>query len=121
MYINLNDLICYMESYSNAYFCLEQYECYYENELLSEKSSYLTIPKINEATMIKVFIEQANKLELNKLLKEQLNLLNNFHRQINVLDIYEEWIDFRTEYYLKVAAQWCKVNDIKFTAKVRHK
>jgi hypothetical protein len=125
MYINLNDFIYYMMDFgSKPYFCFDNYECYYEDEndieVLNENSSCVIIPQIDETIVIRAFIAQERKPKLTKLLNNPLDLLHNFHNQINDLGLYDEWDSFCEEYYLREAAQWCESNGIKFTRKKTH-
>ena len=118
MYINLNNFICFMDSYSNAYLSPENYICYYEHDLSdNEKKVSLLIPQINESGIAKQFIVHMKNNKLNKLLDTDAHFLNRFHIQINDLSLYDQWIAYRKDYYIQAAIEWCEANQINYTIK----
>ncbi len=107
-----------MDSYSNAYLSSENYTCNYEHDLSDiEIKESLLIPKMNESVIAKQFIAHMKNNKLNKLLDTQAHFLNRFHRQINDLSVYDQWIAYRNAYYIQAAIEWCEANQINYTIK----
>lgn len=116
MYIELEDLICYMDSYSLAFFDHYTYNLFFENDLPNSSClAMLQLPKIDEKKIISEFIKY------NHILHSQENddiehiSISMFHREINNIGLYDEWIAFRSSFLTKVAKNWCLDNNIKFS------
>lgn len=116
MYIELEDLICYMDSFSLAFFDRNTYNLYFENELLknSYRSRMLQLPKVDEKKIIGEFIKLNHMSRNKKSIDIEHVSISMFHREINNIGLYDEWIYFRSSFLSMVAKKWCIDNNINF-------
>ncbi len=119
MYIELEDLICYMDCYSSAFFNLNTYELYFGNELPLnvDISEMLQVPQIEETEIMKEFMKTRPILYMRRIDDMGYISVCDFHDSINKYGIYDEWIEFRFDYLRAVALNWCHLNNIKCTKK----
>lgn len=117
MFVNINELICFIDNYSFVYFNEYSYQFIFECELKinDEKEKLLLVPKIDEILIIKDYIEK-NKIP-EKHRNNCLFDISKFHRKINNLNLYDDWISFRREKLLSIATDWCEMNSINYSLK----
>ena len=118
MFISLETIICYIDSYAEAYFDPFNYTCFYEFELSEgqEISVLMKLPKTEEIEIVCDYIEQKKDrlFQYQDGVKTDLNL---FYKLINKHGLYEEWCEFRWQWLMKFAAEWCEENSIIYTKK----
>lgn len=97
-----------------------------DNEGLEEEieenygTRYLRLPTkfdIHEYHIMEEFIwtledERANKLECAI---QGRGAFRRFKDMVHRMGILQQWYDFQTEYYRKLAVEWCNDNNLEFT------
>lgn len=118
MYIELDDLVCCMTNLSEVFIDLDNYLLYYKSELPTDidNINILQVPKVDEAKIIESYIEKHPYLRRKIALKSK-KLADSFHCVVNDEGLYDEWSEYRWTYLQGVAADWCNLNNIKFTTK----
>lgn len=121
MYIELDDMVCYMLSCSEAFFDIDNYSLYYRSELPSDAGdiNILQLPEVDETSVIESFIDKHPHMR-RKIERQNKDLTDEFHRIVNDEGLCDEWMQFRWAFLQDVAADWCNQNNIKFTKKSKH-
>ncbi len=119
MHIYLEDLVCYIDSYSSAFFNPTTYKFYYKNELSPNvcSSDMLQVPKVEELTIIYEFIKKYPALHNKPIYRMRDISIDRFYKEIHKYGLYDAWIDFRFDFLNNFASNWCYLNNIKFTNK----
>ena len=114
-YVDLEDLVCYIECYSKTYFDRKTYKLYYKRELtLLSRISKIKLPKISVMKIIKAYLK--NHPEILDEIDGKLTV-SSFHRTVTDYGMYDDWGDFRWDYLCDFAAEWCKAMGIRYEDK----
>lgn len=120
MCINLNVIVSYIDCYSDTYFDIKTYECFYEYQVYHTELNLLKIPKVDELRIISSYIESSNNKLLQNTFRYKFKVnINSFHIIINSLQLYDDWIEFRYNFLLQEAKRWCEDNNIIYTSKTQ--
>lgn len=123
MFIRLSDLISYIEDVNNMYFInLDTYEIYNasENTSVNDTKLFLQIPNIDINQVRSIFSEKYSKIKGRYKLKKALDNDNKFYNTLEQFELIDEWDNFKHEYLLKIAENWCNANNIICTHKELH-
>lgn len=123
MFIRLSDLICYIEDIDNKYIInLNTYEIYKasENTSVNDTKLFLEIPNIDINQVRSIFSEKYSKIKGRYKLKKVLDNDNKFYNTLEQFELIDEWDNFKHEYLLKLAENWCNANNIICTHKELH-
>ena len=73
------------------------------------------MPEFNEIEIIKAYIDAQKYIHLDGIRKvdNDIDLMDVFHRKINDLKLYDDWVEYRENYLYHLAEKWYKGN-VKF-------
>ena len=131
MYINIKDILYYLEMFysSKCYlFNTYDYKIYDKNDILIMRNldcyndkDFILLPYIGTKELKKRFINSLNDNKTTNIFKykqyEDNEFENKFHLLITDNNLYDKWDTFEKKELEKLGIAWCEENNINYTVK----
>lgn len=112
MSINIDEIVTNMDLYKKR--CFDTVACEMVDFENQDDKRYIELPEFNESDIIKAYIDinECKDLKYIKELDNFASLMDVFHKRINDLHVYDDWIRYRDNYLHNLAKKWYKDNEI---------
>lgn len=112
MNISIDEIVINMDIYGQK--CLDTVECVIVDFKDEDSNRYIKLPEFNEVDIIIDYINNRDCRTLKdiKRINNITSIINVFHKKINDLQMYDDWIKHRNKYLCNLAKQWYESNEV---------